>query len=115
MTPDQEQPVEQGQAALRAALTQASFALRTIAPDDADAKMTVRMIDAALAATTQATQTAQPAADERDAARYRWLKQNAATGSLRFGSWWIGADDLAEELDEAIDAALSQDQPKERE
>jgi hypothetical protein len=35
---------------LRAAMRQASFALRTIAPNDPDAQMTVEMIDAALSA-----------------------------------------------------------------
>lgn len=35
-------------ARLRAAVSQASFCLRTLLPDDADAQMTVRMLDDAL-------------------------------------------------------------------
>jgi hypothetical protein len=42
----------------------------------------------------------------QDAARYRWLKAHAATGSIGFGGWWIDAGNMSDELDAAIDAAL---------
>lgn len=42
----------------------------------------------------------------KDAERYRWLKSEAATGSLGFGDWWIDSVDMASDLDAAIDAAI---------
>jgi hypothetical protein len=49
-------PLEQA----RAAMLQASFALRTIAPEDKDAAMSVQMLDAALAALSKEPQALPP-------------------------------------------------------
>jgi len=60
--------------ALAQAAGQASFCLRTLVPDDPDAQMTVRMLNAALAAPPTAA-TREPAApvDARDALRLDWI------------------------------------------
>lgn len=43
----------------------------------------------------------------KDAVRYRWLVENACTGSIGFGDWWINADEPESEWDTAIDAAIA--------
>lgn len=44
----------------------------------------------------------------KDAARFAWLIENASSGSLGFGDWWINGDEPAEEWRAAFDAAMAQ-------